>query len=132
LPIGPSVLAAAWFVRLNPAGVDMPLVEALALKRPELPFATSGGEVASPSASVRAVAWGPPSRKLALAPDCPDAIAKVTLTSATGLPSASRTRACRGWAYSLLIVASCRGWPSAAIDAGTPLEVFVRSKRTLP
>jgi hypothetical protein len=133
LPVAVLIaVAAAWLVRLNTAGVETPIVEALALKRPELPFATSGGEVASPSASVGAVACAAPPTKTPPAPVAPAAIAKVTLTLATGLPSASRTRACSGSAYWLLIVASCVAWPSAPIDAGSPVAVLVRSKRTWP
>jgi hypothetical protein len=46
----------------------MPATLAVAVKRPAVLFASSGGELACPSASVTSVAWLLPPRKLAPAP----------------------------------------------------------------
>src|SRR5207253_5810588 len=88
--------AAAWFARLYGATVGIAGVEAVAVKRPGLPFATKAGELASPAAFVTALACAPPPRNAAPAPDTPAPSEKTTVTPCTGTPSTSSTRAVSG------------------------------------
>ncbi len=90
-----SVSAAARLSSAYVARLESPAAEAIAVKRPGMPLATSGGEVASPFESVVAPACTPP-RKLAPAPVEPGTIEKLTVAPWTGLPLASVTRACSG------------------------------------
>ncbi len=106
------------------ATAESPSVDAVAANRPELPFASSGGEVAIPFESVVAAPWPP--RKLAPAPVMPGTIEKLTAAPCTGFPFTSVTRACSGCAYRPFTLASCAAAPWTAIAAGRPPAVFVR------
>ena len=87
-----------------------PSVDATAVKRPGLPFACSGGDVASPFESVVAC---PLPTKLAPAPVEPGTIAKLTVAPYTGLPPGSVTRACSGCPNRLFTAAVCVVTPTA-------------------
>src|SRR5262249_27558397 len=81
----------------------MPVVEAAAVKRPVVAFATSGGAGGAPAGLVVGVVWVAPPRKLGLGAGgpvpgvkvtvAPVPSVKATVAPSTGWQSLSRTRA---------------------------------------
>jgi hypothetical protein len=107
-------------------------VDAVAVKRPGVPFAVNGGEVARPAELVTAVACAPPPRNPAPAPDAPVPSENATVTPCTGRPAASTTSAWSGAPYVVFAAADWLVWPVAAIEAATPAAVFANENSTVP
>ena len=83
-----ATLASAYWPGCAPAAA------AVAMNVPAVLLARSGGEVATPLASVSAVAWPVPPTKVAAAPLSAAVIEKLTVIPSIGLPAESSSRAC--------------------------------------
>src|SRR5947209_10531169 len=95
-----ATLASVYWLGFAPAA------PAVAVNVPAVLLASSGGEVASPLASVSAVAWPVPPTKVAAAPLSAAAIEKLTVAPSIGLPAESSSRACSVDRYLVPMVAS--------------------------
>ena len=97
--VAAPLLEAAEASLPDPPVGSLPETPTVAVNDPAVVFAVNAGEVATPLASVVAVAWVLPSSKLALAtalvpqaPPVAEPSVNVTVAPTTGLPLASSTR----------------------------------------
>ena len=118
----------------NTTGCTTPAAAALAVKVPARALAAKSGEVATPASSVTSVACVPPPSKVApaAAPLAPEPSEKVMFAARTGLPFASSSLTCNGWAKWVPTVADWPVAPAAASETATPLGVFVSENETEP
>src|SRR5919197_1556092 len=104
-----AAIRAARLCSAYVAGRLEPATLAAAVKPPGVPFATSAGDVATPSAPVSVLACVPPPTNAAPAPAVPGLRENVTATPSSGCPVASSTRAERGCGNRPPTVTSCEG-----------------------
>jgi hypothetical protein len=125
----------------DPPPASLPETAAVAVNNPAVAFAVKSGELATPLAPVVALASVAPPVNVAPAlaellaphaPGPPEASANATVAPATGLPFASSTLTCSGWAKRLVTFAERLFRGSATILAGRPAGVFVRKNDTEP